>query len=127
MDKAIYSILTGDAGVSALISTRCYPVQSPQNPTYPMIVYTPTSGEYIESLSTSTTIRREFFEVLCAATSYSAVAALAELVITALNRYHGTASSITVEDVFLSGKACNYDDTLGVYIMSLDFSCMFRV
>ena len=37
--RYIYSKLTADSGVSALVATRVYPVLMPQNAAYPAIVY----------------------------------------------------------------------------------------
>jgi len=38
IEKAIRSILVADTAVKA-ITTRCYPVTLPQNPTYPLILF----------------------------------------------------------------------------------------
>jgi hypothetical protein len=37
--KTVYDRCVGYSGLSALISTRCYPDQVPENATYPLIVY----------------------------------------------------------------------------------------
>lgn len=43
-DKWIYAKITGDASSAAIVSTRVYADQAPENPTYPIIVYNYQAG-----------------------------------------------------------------------------------
>lgn len=41
----MFALVTGDAGVTALIGTRLYPVQGvPDNPTFPYVTYQPVTA-----------------------------------------------------------------------------------
>lgn len=41
---AIYARLSGDAAVAALVGTRIYPQEGPENAVYPLIIYFQVSG-----------------------------------------------------------------------------------
>ncbi|WP_395674703.1 DUF3168 domain-containing protein [Inquilinus sp.] len=45
IEPALFALVTGNAGVAALIATRMYPEVLPQAPTYPAITYTVVTGE----------------------------------------------------------------------------------
>jgi len=104
MEAGIYSLLTAHAGTTAIVSTRVYPLQAPQTPTYPLVVYTRSDTSPIEALSTDTDLNSAFISVTCFAASFSEVKALRNQSVLALKRYHGTVGGITIEDSFLRGE-----------------------
>ena len=54
LEQGLFTLLTTDAGVSALIGARLYPVQGPpDNPTYPYITYQDVSAGSRYSVSSS--------------------------------------------------------------------------
>lgn len=126
MEAAIYSILSGTAGVTALVSTRIYPTKAPQSVTYPCVIYARDSLEVEEALSASTTIRYGMFEVMAVASSYSGAKALGDAIRTALNRYAGTAGGITVLDVNVINEGDEYDDDLNVFIKRIEIRATYR-
>lgn len=126
MEAGIYSRLTAHAGTSALVSTRVYPVQAPQNPTYPYIVYTRTDTSPVSSLIEDTTLNSSFVSIDCFASSFSGVKSLSLQVISALKRYHGTSGGVVIEDAFLRGESHGYDPDLDIYQIALSFEVFYR-
>lgn len=50
-EDSLYSLLSGAAGITALVSTRIYPDAMPEGCAYPAIVYARTGTEPITSIS----------------------------------------------------------------------------
>ena len=112
--KYIYSVLAADAGVSALVGTRIYPVMIPQTSAFPAIVYivstTPkdkqkdkVSDKDIESVSF--TFLADYQQ---GADAYTKTTGIDAAVRTALDFVEGTAAGVTV-------VACHYDGSKDVF------------
>jgi hypothetical protein len=113
IEEDIYSDLSGFAGLSALISTRIYPLRMPQGGTFPAVVYTRVSGSRINNLD-GENIQNPRFQVDCWAESYSAAKAVAAQVESAFAAASFTSVLIADRD--------DRDDTTEIYRVSMDFS-----
>lgn len=120
MHAAIYSILAANAGVTALVSTRIYKDEIPQNPTYPCVVFYQSDGWSEEALTSSSGIRYAEYEVMSFATTHLVASNVAEAVRTALNRYNGTSGGVVVLDIKINGESSEKDDSINVYLKSFD-------
>jgi hypothetical protein len=80
----IYSLLTNDAGVSALTSTRVYPMNIPQNATLPAITYTQVSENPQVNLEGENALRATRYQFDCFSTTYTGAHALGEALKTAM-------------------------------------------
>jgi hypothetical protein len=121
IEKAIYSILTGDSDVSALVGTRVYPVNIPQNPTYPLVSFSRVSGNRVASMSGASSISMPRFEIGCFADTYSAVKTLAGKVRSVLFGYSGTIAGVIVYSVLLESDTDNYQEGIDKYMISNDY------
>ncbi len=95
--KALYSVVTGDAGVSAIIGTRMHPQRAPQGETLPYIVYsriTASNGSHGVSLDRGA-LREILFQVNCYAATYSEMDALVDAVRLAVDVTAKTAAAQT--------------------------------
>ncbi len=106
LGKAIYSQLTGDAAVLAIVGTRVYPQASTQN-VYPLIAY---EIEQENEDAISTMRGKEFFVTLTmvcggpdVTDAYSQARTLSAAVKTALDRQSGTWGGINVGGCFFNG------------------------
>jgi hypothetical protein len=126
MEAGIYSRLVAYAGTTALVGTRVYPIQAPQNPTYPFIVYTRTDTSPVTSLIDDTTLNSAFLSVDSYAATFSEVKALRNQILLALKRYHGTSGGVVIEDAFLRGENHSYDPDLEIYQISTTFEVFYR-
>ena len=89
-DESLYARLSTYAPLTALVSTRIYPMSLPQTPTLPAITYyrinAPT--EHIMG-ETASSIERAGYRIQCWGTSYTSARAVAAEVIGALDAFAG--------------------------------------
>ena len=107
LGEALYTKLSGTAGVSALVSTRIYPVVVPQNGSLPCITYQQISEPWAHAMGTDPGIRSPRYQISAWSTSYSQVKSVAKQVRTALQDFTGTmggAGGIAVQRVFFEGE-----------------------
>lgn len=101
-DKYIYAKLTANAGVSALVSTRVYPIVIPQNTAYPAIAYSAVYTPGDPNKNEDATKDHCEFTLRSWASTYDAAAALDVAVRAALDYVDGngagqTAGGVTIE------------------------------
>ena len=84
VESALYTTLSGAAGVTALASTRIYPNVAPESATLPNIVYSAISSERMHTLIGSSDMLRKTIQIDCNATTYAGAKSLADAVIAAL-------------------------------------------
>jgi hypothetical protein len=113
IEEDIYTALSGFAGLSALVSTRIYPLHMPQGATFPAVTYTRVSGARINNLD-GENIQNPRYQVDCWAESYSAAKAVAAQVQLAFAAASFTSVLIADRD--------DRDDTAEIYRVSMDFS-----
>lgn len=111
IEQAIYSKLTGDAAVSALVSSRVYPIVAPQKAAKPFIVYRRLDTEHpnCKSRGRTTDAARALIEVQAVASSYSGARTLADKVRLCLSNFAGVVSvtgggSITIGGILSEGE-----------------------
>lgn len=93
IDEALLQVLSGDAGVTAIVGTRIFSTQAPQGTTLPCIVYARdlnSRGPYMH-MRGMTGIARTTFAVSCLGTSLLSVRNLSRAVRIAL-QYKQSAS-----------------------------------
>ena len=111
LEIGLVAHLTADAGVSALIGSRLYAEQMPQNPTYPAVVYSrvsTTQGDLLNGADTLTAVRIQFDAY---AVDYAGVKALATAFRAALNGFRGDLGGVAVQRVKLENETdlSNFD------------------
>jgi len=115
IETDIKTRLDAHSGLSALVSTRNYPVKLPQNPTYPAVVYSRVSANIISDLDNEHKDNPRFqFDVI--GSSYSSVRSVIVQLLDAM------VLSTTFKAVYLSDQDLEYDDDLELYRGIVDFS-----
>ena len=100
IEEALYTRLSGHAGLTALVSTRIYPVKLPQNPVYPAVTYESRGGGAVQqSMGVTTGIRRPIFQIACFADTYDSACSVGAQVQAALSRYRATVGGIVIQDI----------------------------
>jgi hypothetical protein len=112
-EESLFSALTNDAGVSALVSARVYPMSLPQKPTYPAISYQVIADEEHPAMSVNVDTRTVRVQVSCWATSYSGVKSLANAVKSALDRRTGTTASVLWKCSFKESEVDIFEPEVG--------------
>ena len=128
--KAIFNILSNDSDVTALTSTRIFPMVARVETAFPFVIYdvtgqTPTDYKQgVSSLDTTSVM------VSCYSETYSEACDLADKVRTALDRKSGTFNGVVVQSIKYDGyndffDVDSYDNSAtngkGVFRKALDF------
>ena len=121
IEEGLYSYLSTNVGVSALVSTRIYPGTLPQNWTAPAISFQRISGVRLRRLSGPVGRATPRIQIDCWADSYSGAKALAEAVRSAMDGYAGLMGTTTVGSVVLETDIDFYEPDTNVYRVSMDY------
>ena len=117
----LYSHLSADAGISALVGTRIYPVQMPQTPTLPAISY----GRISNTAQFGTTnVRETRYQVDCWAASYASVQSVAMAVKAALEEWTDTDQTPAVKMAWVFSELDDYEAETELYRVSIDIMCV---
>ena len=122
IEYTLKTFILADGTISGLISVRLYPSKMPQNPKFPLMVYTKISGfrEHDMDGSTIATPRMQYDSW---ASTYAGAKALADALRERLDSYTGLVGSPaeTVHFAYLLNERDFYDDDLLVFRVSMDF------
>ena len=121
IEEALYSILTTDAGFSALVGSRVYPLQIPQDAALPATAYQRISGLQVFSLSGSSGLARPRFQLTHVADEYSVVNGVANAARAALNGYRNTIAGVEVQAAFLENDDDAYARETGLFVIRQDY------
>jgi hypothetical protein len=121
IQKAIRQILVNDAGVSALVGTRVYPIHVDGPITTPYIKYLTVSDARIFK-----TIRPPRMQISCWADDFATVRQLAEAVIAALDDYRGIVDGTAIESIQFLNAPELYEAETRLYHIPCDFRVTYR-
>jgi len=119
LEPNIFSVLTGDAAVSALVGTRVYPIKLPHEPTYPAITYSRVASEKVNAFDGYKGLEDARIQVDCWASTYAQAKDLAEKVISAM-------INATPFKARVASDTDLYDDDTGTYRVSVDFYIWYQ-
>ena len=119
--KAIYSILTNDSDVSALIGTRVYPQVAAQGAAFPFVVYVLQDNTPSDTKSGVSTLDEIRYDIVAAAETYSQLTDLTEKIRTALDRYTGTVSGIVVDSIQFTELDVDNDPATETFVSSSEY------
>lgn len=122
LSKALYTKLSGTAGITALVSTRIYPVVLPENVTLPAISYSVVAQPQIHSLEGVTALN-SLVQIDCWADTFLASQNVAEAIANAINDFSGTiGSEEKIHSSIQTGKQELFEPDVNDYRVSLDYS-----
>ena len=128
----LYSILSNDTNISAIVGTKIYPFLAIEDVVYPSIVYTiegvdPTQTDDGVSILDVNSANIEIYSE-----DLSENETLSKYVRNALDRYKGTVEGIEVQSISFRSEGGGYADADRVYLKIQDYSlrmvtasCMF--
>jgi hypothetical protein len=119
--KAIYTILTEDAGVSAIVGTRVYPQVAAQGAAFPFVVYVLQDNTPSDTKSGVSTLDEIRYDIVAAAETYSALSSLTERIRLALDRYSGTVSGIVVDSIQFTELDVDNDPATETFVSSSEY------
>lgn len=131
LEQAVYSRLTGHAGLAALVGSRVYPLVLPQRPTLPAVTYQRVEALRQSAMGVDTGLASARVQVDSWATTYAGSKGVAAQVRAALQRWRGTEAGVTVEDAFLERDQDLFEDEGSsaegkLYRVSQDYLIWYR-
>lgn len=125
LEEALVSHLEVDAGVSALVGTRIYPLVVPQDADLPAIAYQRISGPREYALDGHTGAARARVQVTSVAESYSGAKALSVAVRAAMRSFRGV-GDLRVEAVFEENEVDSWQDRFNAPVVMQDFMIRYQ-
>ena len=119
--KAIYTILTEDAGVSAVVGSRVYPQVAAQGAAFPFVVYVLQDNTPSDTKSGVSTLDEIRYDIVAAAETYSELSSLTERIRLALDRYTGTVSGIVVDSIQFTELDVDNDPATETFVSSSEY------
>lgn len=119
--KAIYSILTNDSDVSAIVGTRVYPQIAAQGASFPFVVYVLQALEPSDTKSGVSTLDEIRYDLVVASETYAQASDLTNKVRTALDRYTGTVEGVVIDSIQFVDLDVDNDPATETYVTSSEF------
>ncbi|MBA1447077.1 MAG: DUF3168 domain-containing protein [Chromatiales bacterium] len=126
IDQAVYTRLTGHAGIARLVRTRVYPIILPQGEIGDSIVYRRISTSPVSALGADTDLESARYQFTCYARTSMAAQAISEQVRAAWQRYSGIVSTVEIEDVEMETEFDDFSSEPHRYLSIVDFTISYR-
>lgn len=122
LEEGIYSHLAAESAITDLVSTRIYPRQLPQNPTYPALTYRRVSTRTQHTHNEADTLPFPRFQFSCYAATYTGTKALANALRGVLDGFKGAfGGSLTVGAILWENELDGFDNVAEVPVTHIDF------
>lgn len=119
--KAIYSILTSDSDVSAIVGTRVYPQIAAQGAAFPFVVYVLQDTSPSDTKSGVSTLDEVRYDIVVASETYAEASDLTNKIRTALDRYTGTVAGVVIDSIQFTDLDVNNDPGTETYLTSSEY------
>ena len=119
--KAIYTILTSDSDVNAIVGTRVYPQIAAQGAAFPFIVYVLQDTSPSDTKSGVSTLDEVRYDIVVASETYAEASDLTNKVRTALDRYTGTVAGVVIDSIQFIDLDVNNDPGTETYLTSAEY------
>lgn len=126
MEASLFSYLSTNAGITAIIGTRVYPGIIPQSGVQPCIVYNKQSRTRQQLFCGTDGLLSTRLEIDCYADSYIKSVALANAVTAALQDFSGNMAGTEVPRIFLENEIDLSDIEPGLYRQSQTWAMWHR-
>ena len=119
--KAIYSILTSNSAVNAIVSGRVYPQIAAQGAAFPFAVYVLQNTDPSDTKSGVSTLDEVRYDIVVASETYAQASDLTEKIRTALDRYSGTVSGVVIDSIQFIDLDVDNDPATETYVTSSEY------
>lgn len=130
IEEAFTTYLKARAGLKALISTRFYLEELPQNVALPAVSYRKISDVKDHLLIGQSKLERPVFEFTSFALTKAVARSISNQLKAALSDYAGTLSGVVVQKIELQNEYANLeksaDGTIRVYTESLEYQINYE-
>lgn len=121
VEEALKASLVADSGVKA-ITTRCYPGDLGQNPTYPLILYFKVTGVRDHCLQGPTGLATPRFQIEAWAETYSEAKALANAIRKALDGKKFTVDTVVISSILIQSERDFYEPAVSCHRIIQDYT-----
>lgn len=119
--KAIYSILTTDSAVSAIVSSRVYPQIAAQGAAFPFVVYVMQNTDPSDTKSGVSTLDEVRYDIVVASETYAEASDLTNKIRTALDRYTGTVAGVVIDSIQFIDLDADNDPGTETFLTSTEY------
>ena len=119
--KAIYTILTEDAGVSAIVGNKVYPQIAAQGAAFPFVVYVLQDNSPSDTKSGVSTLDEVRYDIVAAAETYTELSSLTERIRLALDRYTGDIGGVEIDSIQFIDLDVDNDPATETYVSSSEY------
>lgn len=126
IDTALYTRLSGFAGLSKLVSTRIYPIRMPQNATFPLVCYQQVGATRDYVMQNQSGLVQTLYQIDCYDSTLEDARAVAEQARLALSNYSGTSDSVEIDWTAMEGEEALYEPAVDLYRMMQFYRLHFR-
>lgn len=116
----LYTYMQTQAGLTALVSTRMYPLKLPQNATVPALTYQKIARPREYSHSGDSNLANPTYQFDCWAKTHEAAVTVAVQVEAAFTGFSGTMGSETVYAAFISNVIDDIEPDTALYRQIVD-------
>jgi uncharacterized protein DUF3168 len=122
IEAGLFTLLSTNAGISALVATRIYPLRIPEGATLPAVAYHKVTGPRTHSKDGDMSLSHPRFQVTCWAKDYSDAKAVRDAVIAALDGFTdgGTMGGVVVDQVIVENDLDLLDNQTLEFGASID-------
>ena len=99
IEDALFTLLTGDSGVAALISNRLYPLVVPDGATLPAVAYQQISLVPMKTHSGPDDLRHERYQFTIHGSGYDSARAVKRALIDCMDGYGGDLGSVSIKEI----------------------------
>jgi len=127
IDAAIFTKLSGDVSVSAIVASRIYPMRMPQGVVFPAISFDRVSTDTRDLTHNGTNQTAQgTFQFSCFAEDPKTVKQLSAAVVKALHGWKGTVSGEKIFRSSVLNETDLFDEDMGIFQVAIDVAIMYR-
>jgi hypothetical protein len=129
IEYALHTLISGNAGVAALVGTRVYMEQAVQGVAFPFIVISPSGGDHLQSMAGSSGLETLNVNITATARRYDTARNVIEAVRLAIQGYSGTVESTTFQSILTVGHVTSgFNDPIdsseiGTFSLTQAYDC----
>jgi hypothetical protein len=126
-EATIYTILSGNSGVTDLVSTRIYPIKAPQPIATPFIVYRQITQNTDYLLNGTIELAEVIIQITSCSTTLSNAIDISNAVFTAMNLAASGSGQYSIKKIFHENQQNGYYEDENLYYVRDDFSIITQI
>jgi hypothetical protein len=127
IEEAFTAYLKAQSSLTALISTRLFPIKMPQDTAFPCATYQIISKERTHAFQQDAALTNANIQVSAWGKSYASVKSVAKQVRAVLQNYSGLiGGSVTVNAVLIENEMDDYDNATDTYVVHQEFEIWYQ-